>query len=374
MDAVSSNLTRVHQWDALRGFAVLMILFANIFAFAYPLELAEHAGFSEPLSMLATVQHQLYLLLVRGKFISLLTLVFGASLYLLYQQSFFTAKRLKARMAALLLIGLCHAIFVWSGDVLVMYAVVGFGLLLQQVWLWTPEKQLSYAKSYLLAGLIVPLLVWQLPSADSVDAAEKAELMALYSGSYAQQLLHQLTYLGLLAVDLLLVSYWWCGGMMLLAIWGMQSDWQQLLNRHFLTLLSVALACALLPLYWTGFSPETGTPLVFQMLSDLCFALVYLRLFVACYAALPGIAELLRRCGRCSLSLYLWQSIVMVLLFRWIYPEWFGSLGRDQLTAIAAIFILLQLLSVRLFYRAEQLWWFETGYRQLSQRLERFFD
>ena len=98
MDAVFAGMPRVHQIDALRGIAVLMILFANVFAFAYPLEVAEQAGLSESMSLLSQLQHQLYKLFVRGKFISLLTLLFGARLYLLWQQRQRSENRLKARM------------------------------------------------------------------------------------------------------------------------------------------------------------------------------------------------------------------------------------------------------------------------------------
>lgn len=370
MDAVPPLSARVHQFDALRGFAVLMILFANVFAFAYPLELAEKAGLSDAMSLLSQLQHQLYLLFVRGKFISLLTLLFGASLYLLWRQSEGAGARLQARMLALLLIGFCHAIFIWSGDILLMYAVVALGLLWQQAMQWTPAQQLSRAKIYLVAGLVIPALIWQGPSEPIVDPEETELLIALYTGSYLGQLWQQIQYVGLIALDLLLVSYWWYGGIMLLAIWGMQSDWQAVLKKHFYKLVLIAFGCALVPLTWTGFAVQRQIPMPFQMVSDLCFALIYIRLFMLIAPALPNIIELLRHCGRCSLSLYLWQSVVMVLLFRWFCPHWFGSLDRLSLTGIALSFFTLQLLWVQLFYKKRQLWWFELLYRRLSVAFE----
>ena len=47
MDALPQTTPRVHQMDALRGVAVLMILLVNIFAFGYPLEVSEQAGLSD---------------------------------------------------------------------------------------------------------------------------------------------------------------------------------------------------------------------------------------------------------------------------------------------------------------------------------------
>lgn len=370
MDAVSPLSARVHLFDALRGFSVLMILFANVFAFAYPLELAEKAGLSDAMSLLSQLQHQLYLLFIRGKFISLLTLLFGASLYLLWRQSCESGARLQARMLALLLIGFCHAIFIWSGDILLMYAVVALGLLWQQAMHWTPAQQLRRAKTYLVAGLVIPALIWQGSSEPIVDPEETELLIALYTGPYMGQLWQQVQYVGLIALDLLLVSYWWYGGIMLLAIWGMQSDWQAVLKKHFYKLVLIALGCALVPLFWTGLSVQRQIPLPFQIVSDLCFALIYIRLFMLIAPALPKVVELLRHCGRCSLSLYLWQSLLMVVLFRWVCPECFGRLDRLTLTGIAAGFLALQLLWVWLFYKKGQLWWFEQLYRRLSVVLE----
>ncbi|WP_233007014.1 DUF418 domain-containing protein [Rheinheimera faecalis] len=371
MDALPQTTPRVHQMDALRGVAVLMILLVNIFAFGYPLEVSEQAGLSDSMSLLSQLQHQLYELLIHGKLISLLTLLFGASLYLLWQQSHGAETKLKARMSALLLIGFCHCVFVWSGDVLLMYASVASGLLWQRVQHWTPEHQLRYAKHYLTAGLVLPTLVWLLPSGQTEEPADTAKLIALYTGPYSDQVWHQLKYVGLVALDLLFISYWWFGGMMLLAIWAIQSDWQQLLKNHFVTLLLIAFGCGLLPMLWTGFAATDPTLHPLHMISDLCFALIYIRLFIFVIPLFPAFLELLRRCGRCSLSLYLWQSVTMVLLFRWVYPELFGLLDRPSLTTIAFILITLQLLCVHYFYKAGQLWWFEQLYRWLSLKLER---
>lgn len=371
MNTAPQAIPRLHQIDALRGVAVLMILFANIFAFGYPFEVSEQAGLSDSMSLWSQLQHQLYELLIRGKFISLLTLLFGASLYLLWLQSQMSADKLKARMSALLLIGFCHAVFVWSGDVLLMYAAVASGLLWQRVLHWTPEHQLRYAKHYLTAGLVLPTLVWLLPSGQAEESVDTAKLIALYTGPYTDQLWHQLKYLVLVALDLLFVSYWWFGGMMLLAIWAMQSDWQQLLKTHFVSLLLIAFGCGLLPLLWTGFGFADNGLHPLRLISDLCFALIYIRLFIFVMPLFPAFFELLRRCGRCSLSLYLWQSVTMVLLFRWVYPELFGLLNRGTLTAIAFIFVTLQLLWVKYFYQQRQLGWCEQLYRWLSIKLER---
>lgn len=370
MDAFSASLDRVHQFDALRGFAVLMILFANIFAFAFPLELSETAGFFTEPSYFSQIQHQVYQLFIRGKFICLLTLLFGASLYLLWHQSEGFDGKLKARMLALLLFGACHAVFVWSGDVLFVYAVTGLGLVMQQVFRWSSEQQLRYAKTYLVAGLVLPALVWLLPSNQNREQGSIAQFIDIYTGPYLGQLWLQGKHFLLLLLDLAFVSYWWFGGVMLLAIWGMQLDWQQLLKKYTNQLLCIAFGTAALA--WlsdhAGSAKAVLNPL--QFVSDLSFALLYVRLFQKCLALSPRFTALLVSCGRCALSLYLWQSICMVLLFRWVCPQCFGTLDRVSLSWIAFFFIMLQLYSVQRYYQAGRLWWFEQLYRRLAGNIE----
>src|SRR3990167_3049303 len=207
MDAVFAVTPRVYQFDALRGFAVLMILFANIFAFAFPLELSENTDIFTQQSSLSQLQHQFYLVFIRGKFICLLTLLFGASLYLLWHQAQYPDTRLKARMLALLVLGACHAVFVWPGDILFVYAVTGTGLLMQQVFRWSSEQQLRYAKAYMLAGLALPTLVWLLPSSQSLEQKSITQLIDIYTGPYTGQLWQQIKYFLLLLVDLVFISY-----------------------------------------------------------------------------------------------------------------------------------------------------------------------
>jgi hypothetical protein len=60
----------------------------------------------------------------------------------------------------------------------------------------------------------------------------------------------------------------------------------------------------------------------------------------------------------------------MVLLFRWVCPQCFGTLDRVSLSWIAFFFIVLQLYSVQRYYQAGRLWWFEQLYRRLAGNIE----
>jgi uncharacterized protein len=121
---------RLPALDLMRGVAILMILPANVASFSTP-DMNPRAGADSWADHLVTV---LTLFFVDGKFITLLSILFGAGLMIqaLRAQAagrpfgwFYTK-----RMGALFLIGLAHALLFWWGDILTSYAIVGLGALL----------------------------------------------------------------------------------------------------------------------------------------------------------------------------------------------------------------------------------------------------
>lgn len=124
---------RIDLLDALRGFAILGILLGNMAVFS-GLLLADLAG-DDPGFPHATADRAidfLVHLLVEGKFYGTFSLLFGVGFALQLARtdalgrpfaSFF-----RRRMAFLLLFGVVHAL-VWAGDILWLYAVVGFALI-----------------------------------------------------------------------------------------------------------------------------------------------------------------------------------------------------------------------------------------------------
>ena len=124
---------RIYIIDAIRGLAILGILFANIQSWSgyrfIPLEEIEGL----PLYHLDGVFKQLHYWLVDGKFYAIFSMLFGAGFglqYLKYQheQSPFIRKYLR-RLAFLVLFGVAHALL-WSGDILTLYALLAFVLVM----------------------------------------------------------------------------------------------------------------------------------------------------------------------------------------------------------------------------------------------------
>ncbi|MCP3963940.1 MAG: DUF418 domain-containing protein [bacterium] len=124
---------RIAVVDELRGFAVLGILVVNMTVFksasAYtPTAVGEWTG------GLDRFVSDLILFAATGKFYLLFTFLFGLGFHLQLERA--EARRVAfegrfvRRMAVLLLIGLAHALLLWSGDILTKYALAGVLLLL----------------------------------------------------------------------------------------------------------------------------------------------------------------------------------------------------------------------------------------------------
>lgn len=128
--AISPTLkNRIESLDVLRGAAILGILLANIFAFAWP-QLGEMMGAGIPIPGMNDWVEGLRVALVTGKFRGLFCLLFGAGMYLqftkLEARGGWPGTYLK-RNLILMGIGLIHALLIWYGDILFMYSMIAFG-------------------------------------------------------------------------------------------------------------------------------------------------------------------------------------------------------------------------------------------------------
>jgi len=123
---------RVELLDVLRGFALFGILLVNMAMFSAPFYLAmsSEKWFSAPVDRAVEL---LILALGQGKFYSLFAMLFGVGLAIQLRRAEIKGVRphgfLARRMAWLLVIGVVHALLIWFGDILAMYAVVGFAML-----------------------------------------------------------------------------------------------------------------------------------------------------------------------------------------------------------------------------------------------------
>jgi uncharacterized protein len=138
--------------------AILFIFLVNIQflsgVYYYPVELAE--GFST--ASIDAFFERVFFIFLNGKYYYIFSFLFGIGFVVQYQNFQSRNKDFSTffirRMLVLLLIGLTHMIFIWAGDILSVYAVLGLFLLFFRDF--DDKKLLRWA----LILLLMPLLHW----------------------------------------------------------------------------------------------------------------------------------------------------------------------------------------------------------------------
>ncbi|MEU4605000.1 DUF418 domain-containing protein [Kribbella sp. NPDC023972] len=124
--------TRIQDIDALRGFALLGILVVNITfaASGFPIHVADDPAYQ---SSLDQAVHWVSATFVDMKFYLLFSFLFGYSFQLQLEAAQRAGAGFKPRMlrrlGGLFVIGVLHAIFLITGDILSVYALIGLILL-----------------------------------------------------------------------------------------------------------------------------------------------------------------------------------------------------------------------------------------------------
>jgi uncharacterized protein len=129
MTAVTESGSRIVSLDVVRGVAVLGILAMNIIAFAMPFQ-----AYMNPVAFGEMSQGDFYswlfsFIFIDGKMRGLFSFLFGASMLLVIERAEAGGRSGASihyrRMVWLLLFGLAHFYFIWFGDILAGYALVG---------------------------------------------------------------------------------------------------------------------------------------------------------------------------------------------------------------------------------------------------------
>ncbi|MCD9086546.1 DUF418 domain-containing protein [Stenotrophomonas sp. SY1] len=354
---------RIATLDVLRGLALFGILLMNMEAFSGPLDLS-FTGIDAHWHGLDRWADAFVYVFVQGKFFTLFSLLFGVGFAVMAQRAEaagrdFTRFYLR-RSLALLGIGLLHALLLWSGDILVAYALLSFALLAfrEAPRGWLPAlgvgSYLAAAGLMLLLGAVMTLLPDDAAAAQSaaMQAASEAQRQAFAHGSYGQAVLQRLRDLGTSLGALLLVGPQVLG-MFLLGAWFARSGavarpaeyprlyavlrWLALPLGLAVMLLSVWL----LPYVAPGrFDLQTGTVYALNAIAGLLMCLGYLAWGVRWSGALNWLAP----AGRMALSNYLGQSLICTLVFYGYGLGWFEQMGRAWQLLFAVVLFAAQAL------------------------------
>jgi uncharacterized protein len=149
---------RIPFLDILRGIAVLFIFFVNIQFLSGVYYYADDFSERFPTAALDGFLEVFFFIFLNGKYYYIFSFLFGIGFVVQYQNFQSRNQNFPAffarRMLVLLAIGLFHMVFIWSGDILSIYAVLGFILLLFRDF---PDKKLLKWAGMLL---VMPLIHW----------------------------------------------------------------------------------------------------------------------------------------------------------------------------------------------------------------------
>lgn len=121
---------RVEVLDVIRGFALLGILIVNMIWFSTPALYLELLGKNMWTGFWDRTVSSVISLFIEGKFYTMFSFLFGLGFVIFYERAKTKTNSptllFYRRLFILLLIGLAHAFFIWYGDILVSYALLGF--------------------------------------------------------------------------------------------------------------------------------------------------------------------------------------------------------------------------------------------------------
>lgn len=139
--------------DVLRGFALLGIFLMNIEFFSRPLQDIDGEGIDSALRGFDYAADALIYFFVQSKFWTLFSLLFGIGFALMIERAEKAGRKFFSmylrRTLALAAIGTAHALLIWSGDILLSYAICALLLL--------AARQLRRMKDARSGGVVAPV-------------------------------------------------------------------------------------------------------------------------------------------------------------------------------------------------------------------------
>lgn len=388
---------RVNAVDALRSLALLGILSVNIWFFAHPEMLTTGMrGDAEGSTADQLVRFGVSLVF-EGKSYVLFSFLFGLSFVFAWARAYESGasetRRSIRRFTALITLGLLHGLFLFAGDILLAYGILGFILL--------GMRRISTRAALLTAGVIYAVMVFVLVVLGLVtmtledtmgDAAlafgNPQDAVAAYTGSVTQWFAFQLA-----AYPSALVSVLFVQGPVAFAAFlvGLVVGRARLVERivagEFSTkrlmsigvpTLAVGLALSSIAalLTWgspgsTGYVPGIGAELLgtaVNFAAGPVQACGYVVLLMVLFRSAERLTAALAPAGRMSLTNYLGQSLIMVILFSGVGFGLGGQLSEVTVGVVVLGIWLAQLALSHLWFSRFRRGPVEVPFRAWSYR------
>ncbi|MEK4128769.1 DUF418 domain-containing protein [Solibacillus sp. FSL W8-0474] len=357
---------RIATLDILRGFSLLGILLVNMFGFYLPMpHIADLSGwFSEVQDI---VLHQLLDIYVQSSFYPLFSMLFGYGLAMQYVKAkekginfyLFAPKRL----LLIFCIGMFHAILIWWGDILAMYAFCGVFLIalirLPAKWLLLVAIAVNglyhgfNLSLYAMAGFFTTSTDSISVNIDAIQSAVTAYGIGSWTDAFVQRLddlAVQMSLFMWISSLFTILPYMLIGAA--LAKWRLIERAKEKIVLWFvLAIIGVAGGLYVKSLPISG-AQTIGNEYLQVYIGGPILAVGYIAV-VTLLTQLSFVVKLLSpiaTAGRMSLTLYIMQSVICTVLF---YKWGFGLYGKVdvQMGIYMAIGIfVIQVLFAELYF------------------------
>lgn len=367
----TSEKERFAILDVMRGLALMGIALANFPEFALWTFLSAEEQAAMPSAAIDSVVRYLQYMLVDGKFYTIFSMLFGIGFSLILAHH---GRRLfLRRMTILVLIGLLHLMFLWSGDILLLYAVGG--ILLTLFVKVSDRHLLAIAIALILIPIAFDALTeyagidfaqpfydrwWAVAVANGIteqnfatwlrDADSYAEMFAFLQQGACERMWefvegHRLPKV----IGLFMIGY-------LVGKHRLYARLEELpLQRMLILSLSIGLPTSIL-YAWSATEGHLWGATIHALLyavSVIPMALAYVAIVCLLYLHNTGAAtwHWFSAPGRMALSCYISQSVVGILLFYGLGLGLGTSFGLIHIELTALAIFLIQILLCRLWLR-----------------------
>jgi uncharacterized protein len=358
---------RIQALDVLRGVAVAGILLANVMVFFGLIFMPPDRVAALPTAPADRVASFLERVFVDGKFYSIFSLLFGIGFGVQLSRGGEAAlPRFKRRLRILLGIGAIHAFLIWAGDILMLYALLGFTM----PWFARKSNRDLLRWTVILLAVpttlyIVALAVWMLAGSgapqSSAASGPPANILKFFegigTGGFKDAFIGNLVFLGGRWADLFATARFpKVLGMFVLGLWTVRtglalspSDHRAALVRWSLLGWSVGLPANIIAAWafdhWSYLPPSVGGLLgtAMQAVGVPMLALGYAATVALLVVEGRRLITVFAPVGRMALTNYLMHSIICVVLsYGFGFGLWW-RVGASRALAIAAAIIVVQI-------------------------------
>ena len=359
---------RIQALDVVRGVAVGGILLANILVFFGLTFLPPDRAAAFPTAAADRIALFLEHVFVDGKFYSVFSLLFGIGFGLQLARGGDAALPLfKRRLRILLAIGAVHAFFIWAGDILMLYALLGFTMP------WFARKSNSQLLRWTVILLSIPtalyivaVVIWMAVGSGPAQAGPSSgglppNILAIFArfgtGGIKDALTSNLFFLAGRWADLFItVRFPKVLGMFVLGLWTVRTGLALSPASHRATLVrwsmlgwGIGLPTNVIATWasgnWPYMPPSIGGLLsvVMQAVGVPMLALGYAAAVTLLVIDGRRLITVFAPVGRMALTNYLMHSVICVTLsYGFGFGLWW-QIGATKALAIAVAIIIIQI-------------------------------